>query len=131
MKTNTNQMRNAERGMRNKNTAASNPSLCRTPHSALRTFRAFTLIELLVVISIMGLLAALIFPVAGAVKRQQYLKTASGELAQIETALDNYKAKYGVYPPSNPNNPLVNQLYYELIGTTNINSGTPRDLSGA
>ncbi len=54
------------------------------------------------------------------------------EMAQLETAIDSYKAAYGFYPPSNPlYNPtnvttyeghLINPLYYELLGTTNINS---------
>jgi prepilin-type N-terminal cleavage/methylation domain-containing protein len=119
MKTNTNQMRNAECGLRNKNAAVSATNSFPTPHSALRAPLAFTLVELLVVISIIGVLAALIFPVAGAVKRQQYLKTAAAEMGEIETALDNYKAQYGVYPPSNPSlSPLYNTLYYELSGVT-------------
>ena len=80
---------------------------------------AFTLIELLVVIAIMAIIAAFILPVTGAIKRQQYLKTARAEMDQIATALDNYKAKYGAYPPSNPNlSPLYNMLYYELSGVT-------------
>jgi len=33
------------------------------------------------------------------------------------TAIENYKTAYGFYPPSNPGNPLTNQLYYELVGT--------------
>jgi prepilin-type N-terminal cleavage/methylation domain-containing protein len=94
--------------------------------SAVENRAAFTLIELLVVISIMAILAAFTFPVLGGLKRQQYLKTATGELNQIETALDNYKNKYGVYPPGNPNSPAQNQLYYELVGTTNVNNGVPR-----
>jgi prepilin-type N-terminal cleavage/methylation domain-containing protein len=84
--------------------------------------RAFTLIELLVVISIIGVLAALTIPVLGALKKQQYLKTASAELAFIETALENYKAKYGAYPPGNAANSLLPQLYYELAGTR-LNGG--------
>jgi prepilin-type N-terminal cleavage/methylation domain-containing protein len=83
--------------------------------------RAFTLVELLVVISIIGVLAALILPVASSVGRVKKINTASAELQQIETALENYKAKYGVYPPSNPKSPVVNQLYYELTGVTNNN----------
>jgi len=79
---------------------------------------AFTLIELLVVISIIGILAGLTFPVMKAVKINQYRKAARAELGQIETALDNYKAKYGSYPPGNPNSAVVHQLYYELSGTT-------------
>lgn len=81
--------------------------------------RAFTLIELLVVISIMGILAAFTIPVLKGVKRTQYRNTARAELEQIATALERYKAAYGAYPPGNPANPLVNQLYFELSGTTN------------
>lgn len=90
---------------------------------------AFTLIELLVVIAIMAIIAAFIFPVTGMVKRQQYIHTAQAELNQIELALDNFKAQYGVYPPCNQNPAsfyappayasMLNQLYYELSGVTN------------
>ncbi|MGA2786447.1 MAG: type II secretion system protein [Verrucomicrobiota bacterium] len=94
---------------------------------------AFTLIELLVVIAIIGTLAGLLFPVVGAVKRQQYIRHAQAEMAQLETAIDRYKSVYGFYPPSPPNSPAagntasyVNQLYYELVGTIQTNiGGTP------
>jgi prepilin-type N-terminal cleavage/methylation domain-containing protein len=85
----------------------------------------FTLIELLVVISIMAVIAGFGLSVAPGIKRSQYEKTATAELSQIENALDNYKAKYGAYPPSNPNvysapytNSLFPPLYYELSGVT-------------
>jgi prepilin-type N-terminal cleavage/methylation domain-containing protein len=86
---------------------------------------AFTLIELLIVIAIMGILAGLIFPVTGAVKRRQYINHTQAEMAQLETAIDRYKAAYGFYPPSpttpptagNPSS-YANQLYFELVGTT-------------
>ena len=82
-------------------------------------YSGFTLIELLVVIAIIGVLAGLGLSVTGGVKRQQYLKPARAELDQIATALDNFKAQYGVYPPSNPNlTPALNTLYYELSGVT-------------
>jgi prepilin-type N-terminal cleavage/methylation domain-containing protein len=81
--------------------------------------RAFTLIELLVVISIIGILAGFAFGVLGGAKRQQYIKAAGAELQQVESALENYKAKYGSYPPGNAVNPMLSQLYYELVGTTN------------
>jgi prepilin-type N-terminal cleavage/methylation domain-containing protein len=86
----------------------------------------FTLIELLVVISIIGVLAAITIPALGAVKKSQYKNTARVELKQIEAAIDKYKAKYGVYPPSNRNTSggtydALNfpPLYYELTGVTN------------
>jgi prepilin-type N-terminal cleavage/methylation domain-containing protein len=92
--------------------------------STLDPRHAFTLIELLVVIAIMAALAALLLPVVGAVKKHQYIYNAQSEMAKLETAIDRYKAAYGFYPPDNhltqTNQALINQLYYELVGTTNI-----------
>jgi len=53
------------------------------------------------------------------VKRREYISKTQAEMAQLETAIDNYKAAYNFYPPDNTNNPAINQLYYELVGTTN------------
>jgi|GEM_PF-190629 len=105
---------------------------------------AFTLIELLVVISIIGVLAGLTLPALGTIKGAQYKKVARAELKRIETALENYKAKYGAYPPSNQNAiapiptykaPLARsmfpQLYYELTGVThNVAAKTFTTLDG-
>ena len=87
-----------------------NPSLHRA---------AFTLIELIVVIAIIGVLAALIFPVVGVVNRKKQINTAQTQLKALEVAIDGYKTKLGFYPPDNPNNAVTNQLYFELLGTTN------------
>jgi hypothetical protein len=53
-------------------------------------------------------------------------------MALLETAIDRYKTAYGFYPPSNPLYPntdiydaMFSPLYYELLGTTNLNSGVP------
>lgn len=87
--------------------------------------RGFTLIELLVVIAVMGILAALIFPVTRAVSRNKVRSRTRTEMEQVATAIEIYKAKRGHYPPDNVNpltkaaNPSTNQLYYELVGTTN------------
>ena len=98
------------------------------PHSTtLREFsgrcnsigNGFTLIELLTVIAVIGVLAALLLPVAGAVKRREYINTATAEMQKIETALERYKAQYGFYPPAGTN-VLENPLYAELVGTTNV-----------
>jgi prepilin-type N-terminal cleavage/methylation domain-containing protein len=80
--------------------------------------RAFTLIELLVVIAVISLLAALTFPIMGAVKRAQTIHRARGELTYIETAIETYKTKLGFYPPDNGGYYTTNQLYWELMGTT-------------
>jgi prepilin-type N-terminal cleavage/methylation domain-containing protein len=102
--------------------------------SKIENSQAFSLIELLVVITIIGALAALVIVGLGAVKKAQYKHVARIELEAIETALENYKAKYGAYPPSNQNNNNVyapkgfdraqfSQLYYELSGTVANNAG--------
>jgi len=87
----------------------------------------FTLIELLVVIAVMAILAAMIFPVMGVIKKNQIKTRTGAELRQLETAIESYKAKLGHYPPDNGTNHLVNQLYYELNGATYAKNGTVVD----
>jgi prepilin-type N-terminal cleavage/methylation domain-containing protein len=103
-----------------------------------RHLLAFTLIELLTVIAIIGVLAALILPVAGAVKKQSMIRTAQAEMAQLETAIDRYKSAYGFYPPSPTIPPAVgdpstlfNQLFYELEGTTTGDGTSYTNLGGS
>src|SRR5678816_2778887 len=91
---------------------------------------AFTLIELLVVIAVIAVLAAMIFPITGAVNRAKILKRSQAERARLETAIESYKLKLGHYPPDNPNNAVTNQLYYELSGTT-LNQGVYSTLDGS
>jgi prepilin-type N-terminal cleavage/methylation domain-containing protein len=68
--------------------------------STPRLRRGFTLLELLVVIVIIavlvGLLATAVFK-ALLTGKQTRNRT---EIAQLETALESFKTKYGVYPPS-------------------------------
>jgi prepilin-type N-terminal cleavage/methylation domain-containing protein len=107
------------------------PASARTANSQPR--RAFTLIELLVVISIIAVLSAFAIPVLKSVARKKVLDRTRAEMAQLQTALESYKATYGFYPPSNPKNPgspLINPLYFELLGTTN-NSGIYQTLDGS
>jgi prepilin-type N-terminal cleavage/methylation domain-containing protein len=88
-------------------------------HSPVSPRRGFTLIELLVVIAVISILAALIIPIGKAVNRRKIIAKARAELAQTEMAIGAYKIALGHYPPDNPLNPLLNQLYFELKGTTN------------
>ena len=63
---------------------------------------AFTLAELLSVIAIIGILAAITMGIYGSVKRKGVESRLKAELAAIELALENYKAKEGHYPYSPP-----------------------------
>src|SRR5438132_11868374 len=104
----------------NSNPDVSSPAPRSTLHAPRSTSpAAFTLIELLVVIAIIAILAALVIPVSGAVRAAGTKRRAMAELTQVETLIESYKEKLGHYPPDNPGNPLLNQLYYELMGTTN------------
>ena len=100
----------------------------KTDKANLTAQRAFTLIELLVVISIIGVIASMTLVVAGSVAKNKKISVARSELETIQLALDNYKAKYGVYPPGNKNATTIyqptsndraqfSQLYFELSGT--------------
>ena len=101
------------------------------PSLVIRHPSAFTLIELLVVISIIGVLAGFTIPVLKSVKAAQYKKVVRGELEFLQTALENYKAKYGFYPPGNAASSILPQLYYELAGTYTNASGNYVTLDGS
>src|SRR5262249_25950213 len=65
-----------------------------------RTRSAFTLIELLVVIAILAILMGLV--TAGVVKYLQYIPHTQtvNDIRQLSVAVENFKTKYLVYPPS-------------------------------
>ena len=77
MESGINQLRIASCGLRieRQNATMSSASIANRKSQTVN-FRAFTLIELLVVISIIALIAALIFPVAGSVKRLAAIQNA-------------------------------------------------------
>ena len=64
-----------------------------------RPRKAFTLVELLVVITIIGILAALLTVAVGAAIRWARTAAIRWELNQLSMALEEYKNKYGEYPP--------------------------------
>jgi len=95
----------------------------------------FSLIEMLVVIGVIGILSSLIFPITKAVSRNRIKSRTRAELEQVVTGIEIYHSKRGQYPPDNhyPNgavNPYVNQLYYELAGTTNSNGDHYQTIDG-
>jgi prepilin-type N-terminal cleavage/methylation domain-containing protein len=98
--------------------------------SRTRRPRAFTLIELLVVMAIIATLAAILFPAFAAIKKGATIKKARAEMVKVVMAVDSYKAQFGHYPPDNPDNGAVNQLFYELAGTTNLSTGIFLTTSG-
>src|SRR5438874_7049905 len=62
--------------------------------------RVFTLVELLIVIAILALLVSLLSAsVWKALATANRVKNQS-EINQIAVAVENFKAKFGIYPPS-------------------------------
>src|SRR5512146_574045 len=91
----------------------------KTPAPSLRAYRtAFTLIELLIVIAVIGILAALLMPVMNGVATRRILSVARAELNQTDAALKAFQVRKGFYPSgSKLGIPVLNPLYFELVGT--------------
>lgn len=60
----------------------------------------FTLIELLTVIVVIGMLMVLLLPAINAVRRNAHVAKVRSEISQLDSALADFRAKYGVTPPS-------------------------------
>src|SRR5437868_2379652 len=65
-----------------------------------RRRQGFTMVELLVVIVVIGILASLISAVVIRGLRQGRIVSNRVDISQIELALEQFKNRYGFYPPS-------------------------------
>ncbi|MDO5309074.1 MAG: prepilin-type N-terminal cleavage/methylation domain-containing protein [Planctomycetia bacterium] len=68
-------------------------------HARATRLAGFTLVEILVVIVIIGLLAGLTTTVVVGARRTVNNSIISTQMAQLSMALDEYKNRYGEYPP--------------------------------
>jgi general secretion pathway protein G len=76
----------------------------RTTDNGQRTPRApargFTMIELLIVVIIIAILIGLLLPAIYAAMRSAKNAAVSAEISQLSQSLENFKNRYGAYPPS-------------------------------
>lgn len=87
----------------------------------------FTLAELLVVIAIIGILSGLLLPVVGKARHHAKIALARSMLGQLETAMADYIADHGVYPPEKAPGGYdkpSETLYFYLVG---MDVTSPRD----
>jgi prepilin-type N-terminal cleavage/methylation domain-containing protein len=59
---------------------------------------AFTLIELLMVIAIIGILAGILIPTVGAVRKKANIAASKSQLSNYVTAITMFKGEYGYLP---------------------------------
>lgn len=67
----------------------------RRPHR-----QAFTLIELMIVMTIIAILIGILLPAIQSIRYKARIAQVKAEMADLETALANFKAKFGMFPPS-------------------------------
>lgn len=72
--------------------------MCQYRHNVVK--KAFTLIEMLVVLAIIGLLAAILFPVLKQARESGYQAACATNLHQIYLAVELYRKDEGEYPGS-------------------------------
>src|SRR5437016_1401449 len=82
-----------------------------------RQASAFTLIELLVVMTIIIILAGLLFPAFRGVQDQAKRTQAKNDLTQIVTAVNAFYTEYGKYPL--PSGTTSDTTYGSANGTSN------------
>ena len=63
-----------------------------------RNSSAFTLIELLMVIAIIGILAGILIPTVGSVKKQANIAASKSQLSNYVNAMQLFKGEYSYFP---------------------------------
>ncbi len=62
--------------------------------------QGFSLVELMIVLIIIAILLGLLFPAIGSAVRSARVATVRAEISSLEKAIQEFKLKYGVEPPS-------------------------------
>ena len=72
----------------------------RQPQPGESTHRGFTLVEILIAIVIITILIGLLMPAIVGVRLSTRIAQVKGEISDLETAIAQFKVKYGMEPPS-------------------------------
>ena len=95
--------------------------------ACVRDRGGFTMIELLMVIIIISILIGLLLPAINAAMRTARNAAVSSEINQLAAAMENFRSKYGDYPPSRIY--LAENGHYPVSSTTAIPNADPNDIT--
>jgi len=95
----------------------------------------FTLIELLTVIAIIGILAGVLFPAIGGIRKKAKLATAQSTFSQWANGVTRYKQVYGFYPnigtvKYDTGADMLHKLEADSIGTNFIKAMSAKSAMG-
>ena len=96
----------------------------------------FTLIELLMVIAIIGILAGILIPTVGAVKKQANIAASKSQLSNYVNAVQLFKGEYSYYPFVTGGNDTTvdlssqSTLFIETLSGRNATSGDSKSEGG-
>ena len=97
----------------------------------VHAYNGFTLIELLISISIIAILAGIVFGSMNFIQDKARQQKAIAEMAVIASALESYKLRNGDYPPIRSNKDSQNRVLFDaLIGTRPFLDNTHNALMG-
>lgn len=99
---------------------ASRPSTPTRHRAGRPRRRGFTLIELMVVIVVIAMLIAILVPAVTSVLTRTRMAAAKTEISSIESAIADFKAEYGMDPPS--------QISFVLDGSSQLSAPTKATL---
>ena len=97
---------------------------------------AFTLIELLMVIAIIGILAGILIPTVGAVRKQANIAASKSQLSNYVTAIQLFKGEYSYYPFVTGGEDITVDLssqsteFIETLSGRNASDGKPKAEGG-
>ncbi len=88
---------------------------CKAGESAVRTSmirrrNGFTLVELLIVLAIIGVLAGILVPTAYSAFKRAKTTSLKMEVDMISSAVEQFRTKYGEYPPDGSSWPAVERV---------------------